>query len=575
MALRQYSFEKAKTVEKFADDFGKLGRKLDERVDRYFSAKLVIKSNVGYFCTSINDKTVPDKINKFLSIGKETETIANLTGKNLRRYQSKGKKIADYNPNEFPVEPAAETEVEPRGEEISDVVSGTDTGASQKDEEILPEVYFTSSELSRLNGARNRVHVKRILANLENEGKVESRPRDNDKYYTVGRREKEYTANADLAYAVFADESKAKEFLEQVRKGTLLIPDVVKKNLEQLLARVAKKEFLFLEEIAEYDGLFKYTLLVKRLSTMAKNGSISVDDQLRKAQTGRTKYQLNFGALKSLAKDDATKKTIDDYVANLAKADVTKPAVARDVEEITADEWAKATTTNVEDNNGRKFSNVLELTLPTGEKFVFKPLKLQREQQIHVNGKPSGDPVDVKNQCINEAAAWIVDDAFGFGIVRKTMIKELPFTHTDIKCKDFGAVREYLPEFYNAKEHECWPENIPDEQFNSRKALKFIINDKDQKPENLGFDAVQNKIVMLDTALAFDESIDSSIRKILDEVKPEDKLMEMLSKVNDANFRYQLIRRLRELNLNGLTLTDEQITAVISRAEKLHAKLVT
>ena len=460
--------------------------------------------------------------------------------------------------------------------------------------ESTEDLWVTLREISAFDGARKGSMEKLFLEARKN-GQIEARQRISDRSRYGGAVQTEYKFTKKLVEIGFVDKEKGDAVYAKFARGECIVLPVEKKDIKELLDIITADKLVSCEEISSYEGLFRNSTIEKKLREAVTKGKIVEDRTLSNAKKGPTKFKLNQDFLYSLVDDLAVAKKIEAYsgsktspfldlteitneqLANAKQEEIkTETATAKDVEKITDDEWVKATTTIVEDNNGTKFSNVLKITLQTGQEFVFKPLRLQREQQICICGKVSGAIVHVEQQCLNEAAAWIVDDAFGFGLIEKTIIKELSFTdNSRQQCKDFGAIREYLPEFYNATVNEmaCWPENVAVEQINNRKALKFVINDKDQKPENWGFDGQRKKIVMLDNALAFDEEKDAFINAILGEIRSEASLKEIIGKIKNPGFKQTLTQRLGDLNLNELTLTGDQIQAVLSRAEQLFTKL--
>ncbi len=177
--------------------------------------------------------------------------------------------------------------------------------------------YFCASELSSITGAKKAHTIVSGIRDLVREGKIQSRPREKDANYTVGRRQIEYELNEALVKVAFKDESIGLEFLAKALAGENVLPKVQKKDFKDLLARVSNQEYFSAQELTKYDGVQKLTSIQGKLCDVVRAGKIVADKTLSDSRRGPTTYRLTFDALKEIVSKDVM-QTICDYVGSKA-----------------------------------------------------------------------------------------------------------------------------------------------------------------------------------------------------------------------------------------------------------------
>ncbi|GEM_PF-4398204 len=431
---------------------------------------------------------------------------------------------------------------------------GKETGKVEEsiDDKFEPsgELWVTKLEMQSFDGAR-KGSLEKVFAQAHQKGEIEARQRISDRSSNGGSVQIEYKFTKELVSLAFKDEEKGKELYDRFKRGEKIINPTQKKDITELLKFIAEGKMLTRDEISSYEGLLRISTIEKKLREAASVGKVEEDRTLSDAKQGPTKFKINYDFLNGLVDDLRVTTKIQEYFSKNEA-----PPINLDL--ITDQQLADAKPEEMK-TTAMRYPNVLILTLEDERKLLFKPTIKQEVYQVVSGGRLTGDTIPPEHQTLNEVVVSLIDEAFGFGLVEKTVIRKVK--------GEIGALRAYIPDFKMAEDIDFDKEVGPDfdKQNNCRKALKFIANDCEGHLKNWGIRKISKKVAVMDQALTMDEETKCAVG----EVKKDKDLLDKL----EATDTKLLASKLEAVNVNGISLSEEQIFAALDRIDILKRHL--
>ncbi|MBI4140480.1 hypothetical protein HY485_01440 [Candidatus Woesearchaeota archaeon] len=193
--------------------------------------------------------------------------------------------------------------------------------------------------------------------------------------------------------------------------------------------------------------------------------------------------------------------------------------------------------------------------------YIFKPTQKQDKDRL-VGSQGRSETLTQINQTMNDLAASIVDEAFGFGLFEEVQIRKHP-------VEGIGSVRKFMHDFKSLNEliNNDIPYELDENELNKRMAFRYIVNEIDTNLANWGIqtNCGKTRVKIIDISQSFGITHDYNDIKLIHKTL---LLKEQIVKVNE----YELMKDLREAT-SKFTDFDEQIEGCFRRLRELKAYL--